>query len=693
MIGTRSTMRRSFGTAGSFIILGVLIAGCGGSSSSGGGSTTTTTGTSTGSNATAVAAINQLKTPQTQQAIDFQPFPFMIRATAATLPAVTQLIAAGPAGVEDILKEFRRTPTSNDDVLLSLLAYALEKIGDKRAISVLADWLDANLFVELPGWPTDFVTHTIKVLQPQSGINTTTFTYLINEKMDTLLQARQPGQTGGTTQGILPVQFVGQGVLDGNLTEEQKRICFKVIHVTGINAAGQEETLDLNYKTVRRDLNAVVADPTTSKTERDAGATRLEAWRSADEKIYGGSSYAPEPGSKITDATNCGGRVIEKIVNRLTTNLGIPITLGPGASTADAITQVAKKFGTEIGISEMDPLTVIAIEKDGNISHVEFPIAFLGGNSAVIQSKWDYGLDRTHTVVLSPPIPIPDVTQFAPSINQTNGNPFFVGGAGVRFFRIDPKRIKRIVVDSSLCPCLQDDPAGIPVQISQPTKDEVPDRVITVSGSVSLADAQLISVGKITVNGAQQDIAIAEGTFQAQVVLQSGDNDIRVSVEAVDGRRGCAIKKVKSTTPKTTLSATLTWNLGNSDVDLYVTQPDKQTSWYNSKTTSSGGRLDVDNTSGFGPENYFISLASDSPLRNGTYGIRVHYYRDHQQNQNTPTRPVTWKVVVLLNEGTPNAKYEIYSGTISVANPNNDTPGSGGPDWATAKDVSLSATP
>ena len=59
------------------------------------------------------------------------------------------------------------------------------------------------MFVAFPGWPTDFVTHTIKVLQPQSGLNTTTFTYLIDEKFDTLLQARQSGQASGVTQSVL----------------------------------------------------------------------------------------------------------------------------------------------------------------------------------------------------------------------------------------------------------------------------------------------------------------------------------------------------------------------------------------------------------------------------------------------------------------------------------------------------------
>ena len=137
------------------------------------------------------------------------------------------------------------------------------------------------------------------------------------------------------------------------------------------------------------------------------------------------------------------------------------------------------------------------------------------------------------------------------------------------------------------------------------------------------------------------------------------------------------------------MSATLTWALGSSDVDLYVTQPDSQTSWYSNKTTSAGGRLDVDNTSGFGPENYYINLPADSPLRTGNCSIRVHYFKDAQQSGTTPTRPANWRVVTVLNEGAPNEKYQVFTGVLSAANSSNANPGSSGPDWATVGEVSI----
>ena len=46
------------------------------------------------------------------------------------------------------------------------------QLGDTRAIPVLATWLDNYMFAGSSGWTSEFVTHTIKVLQRQSGLNT-----------------------------------------------------------------------------------------------------------------------------------------------------------------------------------------------------------------------------------------------------------------------------------------------------------------------------------------------------------------------------------------------------------------------------------------------------------------------------------------------------------------------------------------
>ena len=264
--------------------------------------------------------------------------------------------------------------------------------------------------------------------------------------------------------------------------------------------------------------------------------------------------------------------------------------------------------------------------------------------------------------------------------------PFSRDGITTRFYRLDPSRIVGISVDSSACPCEFAAGGSIPVAITEPVDPTTSERVVQVAGTVSSAEA---TGGNLRVNGSLQGLTLDPGGFSAQVVLGSGDNTVRVAVDGLYGRRGCAERTIRSTTPRTTISSTLTWNLAGADVDLYVTQPDTETSWYSSKTTTIGGRLDVDNTSGFGPENYFLSSEEGDTILAGHYAVRVHYFSDHQRSADTPTRVVTWRLVVIINEGTPQERREFHTGTLSADNPGNDGPGGSGPDWATAADVTL----
>src|SRR2546425_669165 len=105
-------------------------------------------------------------------------FPTLIRGAAEPFnPELVALIAQDGAAVDGILEKFRQPAGLVDDTPLCLLAYALERIGDPRAVPVLTAWLEQNLFASLI-WATDFVTHTIKVLDGQGGLNTNSYTYL-----------------------------------------------------------------------------------------------------------------------------------------------------------------------------------------------------------------------------------------------------------------------------------------------------------------------------------------------------------------------------------------------------------------------------------------------------------------------------------------------------------------------------------
>ena len=624
-----------------------------------------------------------LRDVATQARMSNENFPKLIRGAAEPYnPELAALIAQGPAAVEGILEAFRQPAALLDDMPLCLLAYALERIGDPRAVPVLVDWLEQNLFGPFI-WSTDFVTHTIKVLNGQSGINTESYAYFVDEKLDTLMQARagQAAVSARARQAITPLVTP---------PPPEKNNCPKTITVTGINSEGQQETVKLGYTSVFFDIQEQVDPAVTADPAKRAQLDRLrQQYEKADEDFYGATDYRPI--GEVSVASNCGGTVTERMLNEVAAQKGLPLRLGSGNGTggkvdgkdlsaADIIREVARKFGSEVPVTQLDPLTVIAHEREsGESAHVEIPLS-VNGDSVVVYSKDNQGKPRLHTVDKGRA-----VNFFGPVQQRYNFRPFYnYGETTPKFYRIDPSRIVSISIDSSACPCEWAFGGVIPVAFTQPSEPTTDQRVLTVAGTV---DAPDVTGGNLRVNGSAQGITVGAGAFSSQVVLSSGDNTLRVAVDGPDGRRGCAERMIRSTTPKTTVSATLTWSLADADVDLYTTQPDNETAWYGHVATSIGGRLDVDNTQGFGPENYFLSSEEGDTVLPGTYTVRVHYYSDHLKTQGMPARAVQYRVVIIVNEGTPSEKREFREGTLAVDNSSNASPDGSGPDWATVAEV------
>jgi hypothetical protein len=69
----------------------------------------------------------------------------------------------------------------------------------------------------------------------------------------------------------------------------------------------------------------------------------------------------------------------------------------------------------------------------------------------------------------------------------------------------------------------------------------------------------------------------------------------------------------------------LNWDADNTDVDLWVTEPNQEKCMYSYKLTSNGGRISNDFTQGYGPEEYLIRNAPK-----GTYRIQAHYFGNHR---------------------------------------------------------------
>ena len=69
----------------------------------------------------------------------------------------------------------------------------------------------------------------------------------------------------------------------------------------------------------------------------------------------------------------------------------------------------------------------------------------------------------------------------------------------------------------------------------------------------------------------------------------------------------------------------LNWNRANTDIDLWVTDPDNERCYYGHRSTAMGGRISHDFTQGLGPEQFLLKKAEK-----GRYKVEVNYYGDSQ---------------------------------------------------------------
>ena len=99
------------------------------------------------------------------------------------------------------------------------------------------------------------------------------------------------------------------------------------------------------------------------------------------------------------------------------------------------------------------------------------------------------------------------------------------------------------------------------------------------------------------------------------------------------------------------LRIVLSWDSDNTDLDLHVVAPDGSHVFYGHRVAANGGALDVDVTTGFGPEIY----ATPAPLP-GAYHVFVNYYGAGDRRDVITTA----QVAVIQDEGRPSEKQEVF---------------------------------
>lgn len=106
------------------------------------------------------------------------------------------------------------------------------------------------------------------------------------------------------------------------------------------------------------------------------------------------------------------------------------------------------------------------------------------------------------------------------------------------------------------------------------------------------------------------------------------------------------------------LRAVLTWDADNTDIDLWVTDPTGEKAYYGHRFTDQGGRMSLDFTGGYGPEEF--SLKSAQP---GKYRVEAQYFGDRRQNI---TGATTLQVRLTTGFGTKQQREQIITMRLKV---------------------------
>lgn len=105
------------------------------------------------------------------------------------------------------------------------------------------------------------------------------------------------------------------------------------------------------------------------------------------------------------------------------------------------------------------------------------------------------------------------------------------------------------------------------------------------------------------------------------------------------------------------LRAVLAWDSDNSDMDLWVTDPNGEKCYYGNRNTFQGGLLSDDFTGGYGPEEFVLKDAKP-----GKYKVEANFFGDRQQ---IVTGATTLNLRLSSGWGTPRRKDETVTLRLS----------------------------
>jgi uncharacterized protein YfaP (DUF2135 family) len=153
----------------------------------------------------------------------------------------------------------------------------------------------------------------------------------------------------------------------------------------------------------------------------------------------------------------------------------------------------------------------------------------------------------------------------------------------------------------------------------------------------AIAGAPKRQPGTLIVNGVAMPLSLDEtGAFQRPYSFGSGSNSVEVRAPGGSARRRVQFYDSYGGRLEARLRILLAWDTDGTDLDLHVVGPDGQHVWYGARVAADGGALDVDVTTGYGPEIY----ANPTPVP-GVYHVFVNYYGSGIDEKRLTTAQIT----------------------------------------------------